>query len=381
MQQLHNQMKLEAAKLNFEKAAEIRDQIESLKELQNKQRVYDTELKDHDIIGLYTLKEELSLALLSIREGKLMGKVDFYFENIENISEVLSLFIEQYYSRLEDIPPQIILPIMPDEHEAILEFLEEKSSKKINFFIPQIGKKKDLLKLAEQNAELRYLERQKLTKKEISLIEIKDILKLKNEPRRIECFDIANTEGKLSVAAMVSFYNGYPDKSNYRYFRIKTKDTPDDYSMIREAVFRRYSRLKRENKSYPDLIIIDGGKGQLSSALSVLKDLEIDIPIIGLAKKEETIFQENDKIGINLAKNSEALKILQSARDEAHRFGNTLHKKLRGKNALKSILDDIAGIGNIRKKSLLKSFKSIEDLSNASIDDLLLVDKMNKKAA
>ncbi len=377
---LEKEMKELAQETKFEEAAQYRDIVRELRQINSAGKIFLNEDKDIDVIAFFFEEGLYVISLLLIREGKLLGKRTFPIKDTVFPSEILHKFIINFYSE-EEIPDEIVVPEAIAEPELILEFLEKKRKKKVPITIPKIGQKLNFINIARDNAKFNFLEMKKLTEKELVLLELKNILSLPNEPRRIEGFDIANIQGKQAVASMVSFFNGYPDKRNYRIFKIRTLDTPNDYLMIQEAVSRRYQGLLNEKKELPQLILIDGGKGQLNAANQALTALDLNIPLISLAKREEEIFRVGEKSSIRLEKTSEALRLLQAVRDEAHRFGNSFHRKLRRKKNIKSILDDIKGVGEKRKNALLKHFKTIDDIKKSSLEELQKVDKIDSKSA
>jgi len=378
---LNKKMKEASEKLQFEKAAKLRDAIEVVQGVVARQKVYINESSNIDIIGYFTFNGTTSISNLHIREGKLLAKENYRFEDTEATDDELEDFIMRYYEEADIIPREIIIDKELESAELLQEYLSKKKGKKAVITVPKIGQKKELVDMANKNAKFSYKEKKKLTDKEIILIKLKDILNLPKEPRRIEGFDIGNLLGKTAYASCVSFFNGRPDKKNYRIFGIKSIDTPNDYEMMREAVARRYQRLKNEKKEFPDLILIDGGKGQLKAAKTMLDALEVDIPICSLAKKEEEIFIPDKPQSIKLQKNNEALRLLQSVRDEAHRFCNTFHKKQRTKKGLNSVLEKIEGVGEKRRKSLYKTFKSLDEIKQATIEELENVENMSKIVA
>lgn len=381
LSELEAMMKEASDKLLFEKAGKIRDGIQAVQSVLDKQKVYIDESSDIDVVGYFIFDELMSVSVLHIREGKLIGKESFRFEASNDIDELLGDFIARYYEDADFIPPEIYLNKEIASMDVLNQFLSKKRERKAQLIVPKIGQKHELVQMADKNAKFAYKAEKKITDKELVLMKLKEVLSLDKEPRRIEGFDIGNLLGKLSYASCVSFYNGKPDKKNYRIFGIKSVDKPNDYESMREAVARRYQRLKNENKEYPDLILIDGGKGQLNAAKSILDALEVDIPICSLAKRDEEIFLPGKSKPVKLPKNNEALRLLQAVRDEAHRFCNTFHKKQRNKKGLASVLEKIEGVGEKRRKALYKTFKTLDEIREASVDELEQVKHINKDVA
>lgn len=379
--ELQRKMQEEAAALNFEAAARLRDQIRMIENYYfSAQKVVLTDFEDRDVISLAAEGDEACSVVFKIRDGKVIGRQHFYLEGVEDKSEseVIAQFLQQYYLESDYLPGQILLPTSPgEETEALTRWLSERAGHKVELVVPQIGEKKKLVELCQKNA--RYLLDELLLQKEkisghlsSKVRALQEALHLPQPPRRIEAFDISNFQGKDAVASMVCFVNGYPRKSEYRHYRIRSKDTPDDFAMMREVVFRRYKRLLDEKKELPDLILVDGGKGQLSAAVQVLNELGIEgQPIIGLAKRLEEVFLPGFSDPQNIPKRSAALRLLQQIRDESHRFAITYHRKLRQRRIMKSPLDDIPGIGPKRKEHLLKTFGSLKRIAKASETDLI----------
>ncbi len=388
--QLTAKMKQAAQELKFELAGKIKSQIEAVKEINEKQSVYSTEAFDVDVIGYYHGENVIALLIMFIREGKILGKRLFVIKEedvYQNFTPevVIAEALKKYYNEDNEIPDEINLPALSDtsahEFTLLAELFSKIKKKKVKINYPKIGRKSEWLALASQNAKFGYLEEQKMTQKELVLIELKQKLNLASEPRRIEGFDVANTLGENSVVAMVSFNNGLADKKNYRHYKVKSVEGSNDVASIQEGVARRYQRLMNESRTFPDLILIDGGKGQVNGAKEILDTLGLSIPIIGLAKRDEEVFFPKNSIPLIMPKNSSALRLLQEVRDEAHRFGNTFHKKLRKKKMLKSLFDDIKGVGRIRRKALLSHFKTIDDIKKASVEELSNVDKIDQPTA
>lgn len=379
LQELESKMEQAATELNFEAAARLRDQIELIENYYFKaQKVVLVDMVDRDVVALAVEGEDACSVVFKIRDGKVVGRQHFYLQGVEEKEEheVLSRFLQQYYLEADYYPNEIFLPQEPLEAALLQTWLSEQARQKVEFHIPQIGEKKKLISLCQKNARylLDELLLQKAKRKDHIAYNVKMLqknLKLPKPPKIIEAFDISNLQGSDAVASMVYFDNGKPRKSEYRHFKIRQKQTPDDFAMMREVVQRRYKRLLEEKKALPDLILIDGGKGQLSSALRVLQELGInEQPIIGLAKRLEDVYLPGLSDPQNIPKNSQGLKLLQQIRDESHRFAITYHRLLRKKRTLTSPLDEIPGIGPKRKTHLLRKFGSLKKIAEASKEEL-----------
>jgi len=311
-----------------------------------KQSIVSSQFESQDFIA-FTKKDDIyNITILFIREGKVIGKNNFFVKKkFSEMSEeeILSSFIKQYYSNPSFLPSEIITDLMLEDSKAIEEWLYTLTNQKIKIRICETDFENRVIELARQNSIIElsnYLADIETKDAHKRLKDLMKVLKLKNVPKSIEAFDVSNIMGKFAVGSMVKFVNGLPAKNEYRKFNIKTVDGIDDFKMIEEIVYRRYKRLKEENKELPDLILIDGGKGQLQSAIKALEKNEIfNIPIISLAKKEEVIYLPNKEEPLKLNRNSPALKLLQNIRDEAHRFAITFHKEKRSKEIYSSILD------------------------------------------
>lgn len=382
LKNLKNEMKEASQKMEFEKAAVLRDQIKSIEEVMVKQFVdeLDDDL-DQDVIASSENKDTTIIVVLSIRKGKIISKDDYLMDNTKNqdISEVLYSFIQQYYGINRHIPKELIIEDNIKDKELIIEWLSDLRGNKVKITNPQKGRKLRLIRMARGNAEIIKKQKEKVNN---SLIELQNYLKLKNVPHVIEGYDVSNISGTLQVGSKVSFFDGKPNKKQYRRFKLETPG-PNDYGMMRELLTRRFESLVgEEDYKKPDLVLIDGGKGQLHIAVEVLNELGLDdIPVIGLAKEFEEVFVPQSNKPIIIPHNKESLHILQRVRDEAHRFGVTYHRKLRSRKLTESELDHIQGIGEKRKLSLLRDFGDIEGISKASVDELSDIEGMNKKVA
>jgi excinuclease ABC subunit C len=390
LDQLEEKMKDHAEKLEFEAAAHIRDQIKALKKIQLRQRVVATDLVtvNQDVIGLAKKGKRACVQVFFVREGRIIGKEHFllrFFKDDDN--ELLTGFIKQYYAMRKIVPNEIILPqnIDKDEVQVIQQWLRKYKERLVSIRVAEQENELNLVKLANKNAQIQLIqgkiEEASETSKRI-LEETKKALELQVLPHRIEAFDISNIRGEASVGAMAVFVNGKPKPSQYRHFKIKTVAQQDDYAMMQEIVRRRYKRVLKEGKPLPDLILIDGGKGHLHTAVKALKNLDIEhVDIIALAKENEEIYTRDKIKPIRLPEDNIALLLLRNVRDEAHRFAINYHRKLKRKKVSHSILDEIPGVGNKRKQELLDHFESLEKIKTASIEELETIPSISKKLA
>lgn len=389
LRSMKRRMNEEAERLNFEEAARIRDRIFRIEKVLERQRIVSAEVRDTDVIGLAREEESADLQVLFFRGGMLVGRKDIFYERCRDITdaEILLSFIEQFYSRDVLIPYEILLPAGIADVELVEIWLSERRNGRVSITVPRRGKKLGMLRLAIENArEAIKGHGRKVEEKDRGVEELRQLFDLSVVPDRIEAFDISNIFGAEAVGSMVAWERGKFRKDEYRHYKIKTVVGADDFAMMQEVVKRRYSRLISAGIELPDLVIIDGGKGQLNAALAALEEVGIkDIGIIGLAKakeeKGERVFLPDRSEAIELDMRSPATHLLQRIRDEAHRFAISYHRKLRGKEAMLSGLDNIKGIGKARKLALLKYFGSIEALKSASIEDLMEAPKMPDKVA
>jgi len=375
--------------LRFEDAARLRDQLDSLNEFQQHQKVVDMELSDRDIIAIATEDNDSCSVVFKVREGKMLGRQHFYMEGTEDetIEDVTGAFVKQYYMRSDYIPTEVFLPCRIPDVESLQIWLGQKRGAKVRIHVPQRGEKAKLLELCDKNAKL-LLEELKLQRMKTedyvhsSVQALQKELNLPNPPKRIEAFDVSNISGTSATASMVTFVNGQPRKSDYRLFNIRSKSTPDDFTMMAEAITRRYKRLLKEKKELPDLILVDGGKGQLSVALSSLHELGLDnLSVIALAKRLDEVFVPNISEPQNIRKDSAGLRLLQKIRDEAHRFAITQHRKLRKRRTLKSALENIEQVGKKRREKLLQYFGSLKRIKEASAEEISKVQGISPKLA
>jgi excinuclease ABC subunit C len=378
-----------SSELRFEDAGRYRDNIETIQSYSRTQSVELSDSIDRDLVDIVIEEGYGCAVVFKIRGGKLIGRNSIFLEKIihHEMPEIMQNFIQLYYSKLEQVPKEILVNAYPENKEILEKWLSEIRTSRVEIKVPVRRDKVRLLRMAERNAKLQLREYllNKSAKGEYipkSLNSLQKSLNLPKLPRRIEAFDISNIRGKFSVASLVTFINATPKKSEYRRFKIKTVKRIDDYSSISEVVKRRYTRQLKEGKPLPDLILIDGGKGQVNIAKSTLDNLRLsNIPIIGLAKRLEEIYLPEKSEPIILPRDSVALTLLRKIRDEAHRFAVTYHRNLRGKGEVTSQLDMIPGLGNSRKKELMKYFGTISKIAAASTDDLCKVEGIGEKLA
>ena len=393
---LKKQMDEAAQSLRYEDAARLRDRLGALEHALERQHVDGGGVADQDVLGVHSDSETHRICILFVRGGKLLGSKSFTpVKTKADREEILSSVLRQYYDEA-GLPEEILLPCgLPDE-AVLLEWLTDKKQKKVRITVPQRGAKKALVDLACANArELQASDRRKEEQKEAALLFLQEKLMLAVPPRRIECFDISNLSGKNAVGSMVVFQDGETDKSGYRRFRIRVLDEPDDYGMMREVLTRRF----QGPDPLPDLLVVDGGKGQLNVALAVLSDLKIKLDVIGLAKEERSflatkrrlqgkpvkledrVYLPRRKEAVYLSSSPAALSLLQRLRDEAHRFAISYHRKLKQKNDFHSVLDDIPRLGSRRKSLLLRHFGSLNRIRKSSIEELQAVPGIGKDLA
>ena len=375
-QQLKRKMEAASQNREFEVAAKYRDQMEAIEKITQKQKVISEKLVNQDIIALTEAEEEVCLQLLIVRNGRLIGKDDFVFSEGRKDQEILRSFLQQYYDAAYYIPKEILLDRELEEKELLAKWLSKQEEKKVEIKQPQQGEKKELVEMAARNAEYNLKEHRVKAKLHGSDLKqgVKSLqkhLQLEVTPYRIAGFDISTIQGTDTVASLVVFENGEPKKSDYRRFNIQGVNGQDDFGAMQEVIERRYSRLLEEDRQFPDLILIDGGKGQLNAVCQQLKELGIEgQPIISLAKREEEVFLPHQEESILLPRDSEALYLVQRVRDEAHRFAVSYHRKLRSRRLTQSMLDDIPGVGHKKRQALLSHFGSLNKIKLASEEEL-----------
>ena len=417
--ELRNEMQDHSRALRYEQAAISRDKLRAVERTIEQQKVAAFSRAEQDVIGIAREEGEACLQLFVIRNGKMIGREHFIVEGARDVTdaEVLGSFLPQYYAATERPPREVVLPFAPADADALAAFLAERRGSNVALTVPERGDKRRLVALATQNA-VEALSRERAEwladagKRDEALEALATALGLGRAPERIECYDMSNIQGTSAVGSMVVFVNGRPEPREYRRFRIRSGDTPDDFRMMAEVIRRRFSRASRlraetgalslaavgadpafeglgdeaEDEpgepapptaardagwALPDLVIVDGGKGQLSAAVGVLRDLDLaDVPVAGLAKRFEELYLPGRPDPIVLPRKSQGLYLVQRIRDEAHRFAITYHRNLRSRRALASVFDDIEGIGPVRKKALLKRFGSVRRIREASVDEL-----------
>ena len=401
---LQQEMAAAADQLNFEKAAQIRDQLQSIERVVEKQKVITSEEGNSDVLAIARANNEACIQVFFIRNGRLMGREYFVMEGTEEITDagVMAEFIKQFYTEAAVIPERVLLPNEVEEAQIIRQWLRTKrGGEKVELSVPRSGTAQDLVEMATENAvetlqALRTQWEADKNKQVQALTEIQQALALSEPPNRIECFDISNTQGTASVGSMVVFEQGTPSRGHYRHFNIKTVIGPDDFASMEEVLTRRFRRWQaaQENQLVgakpdpsfavlPDLLIVDGGQGQLGRAVKVLESFNLMeiVPVAGLAKQQEELFQPGRKDSVILPRHSQGLFLLQRIRDEAHRFAITAHRKARGKVGVASRLDAIPGIGPARRKALLEKFGDIEGIRQATLEDLITIPGINEEIA
>ncbi len=399
--ELEGKMKEAAENMEFEEAARYRDLLESIRQVTQKQKITGGIGEDKDILALYQDEGEAVVQVFFVRNGKLIGREHYYMTNVsENKKpEILEHFVKQFYAGTPYIPAELMLQYEIGDRELIEKWLTQRRGQKVNIVVPKIGSKEKLVELAAQNAKLILTkDREKLKREEGRTIgavkEIAVLLGMKSIDR-MEAYDISNINGFENVGSMVVYEKGKPKRSDYRKFRIKSVGGPDDYACMREVLSRRFLHGLKEREEngagdafdsftrFPDLIMMDGGRGQVNIALSVLEELDIHIPVCGMVKDDNHrtrgLYYHNVEIPIDT--HSEGFRLITRIQDEAHRFAIEYHKQLRGKAQVKSVLDDIPGIGPARRKALMRHFKSLEEIKQATPEELMEVPEINRAAA
>ena len=398
LRELRERMQTHAERLEFEEAARLRDRVRAIEKTVERQTVLHHWGIDQDVLGLYREGGSIEAIVLMVRGGKLTATQSWSFQDLEFADEdVLADLLTQFYSGVRQIPDEVLVPVALEDAEVRAELLSERRGKKVEFLVPQRGEKLRLVEMAIENAKQSFAARRDSEQtRERMLEELRIKLSLRNSPKRIECYDISNLQGTMIVASQVTFDEAEPVKNLYRRYRMRTVKTQDDFASMFEVLTRRIERAKRENE-FPDLWVIDGGKGQLNVAVAVLKEAGLfdQIDVIGLAKQhvlndprepevvksEERVFLHNRKDPVVLKKNSSALFLLVRIRDEAHRFAITFNRELRQRMRMRSVLDDIEGVGPVRRRALLRHFGSLKRIREASPDELAGVKGINAELA
>ncbi len=392
LKSLQKQMEEAAERLEFERAAALRDQIRAVEQVITQQKVVSTDMIDQDVLAYAADEQRALVQMFFIRGGKLIGQQHFFLDGAteEDQRAALQEFLKQYYDQAQDVPGEILLPSPIEEAHIIEQWLRQKRGKRVELHAPQRGSKKKLLEMALTNAELALQQArqqwlQKKAQQEAVLTSLQEVLGLPSPPRRVEAYDISNFQGYAPVGVMVVLKEGKPSKSDYRRFSIKyLPESPNDFAMMKEVVTRRLQEAQKGNPKFaelPQLMLIDGGKGQLNAALEAMREVGLQVPAIGLAKRFEEIYLPGRSEPLILPKDSPALHLLQAVRDEAHRFAVEYHRKVRIKRSTSSVLDEIPGVGPKRKQALLKHFGSVKRLKEASVEEIEAVPSITRKVA
>jgi len=384
--ELTREMEAAAGDLKFERAAGLRDQIQALNTVREHQKIISTEEADQDIVGVVRQGADACVQLFFVRKGRLMGRESFFFDRVSGRSsgEILSAFVRQFYARDVTAAPEILLSEEPPEASLTAEWLGRRRGGRVELHAPQRGKKRELVAMAEENAAL-ALQTHLLARGnrlQVVLDELERALNLPGPPHRVEGFDISTIQGSETVASMVVWQDGEMKKDDYKRYRIRTVTGTDDFAAMREVLTRRYGRALEGEGLFPDLILLDGGRGQLSAGMKALEDLGLDyLPIASLAKRAEEVYTPEHLQPLVMDMSSPALQALQKIRDEAHRFAITYHKKLRQRRTISSVLDQIPGVGPTVRTSLLKTLGSAKVVREASVAELAAVPKVTPKLA
>jgi excinuclease ABC subunit C len=382
---LSSQMDYYSSKLMYEDSGRIRDQLKAINSFKTGQRKLEADFSNRDVVGFQNKDKHFVVVILRIREGRILSREKISLDSDESLDKILRTVVINFYMNAAYIPNKIYFPELPEEAYELESWLTEIAKRKVVFHVPQRAVKLQELKLANRNAKLLLNEWLLNIEKRKDYIprllnELKDILNLKKPPRLIEAFDISHLGGTNTVASMVVFKDGKPYKSAYRKFNINV-DKVDDFESMREVVFRRYKRQLDEENILPDLILIDGGKGQLSAALESLNNLKVNLPIIALAKRLEELFLPGQSESLRVAKNSPALNVLKQLRDEAHRFAITFQRQKRTKGIARSKFEDIPGVGKKTVEKIYKRFQKIGDMKELSVKALAYKLSVSQKLA
>jgi len=394
VERLERQMEQAAEGLFFERAAELRDQLQSVQQVMAKQKMISAGMEDRDVVALARGVEETCISVFFMRSGRTIGRRNFFLTGTDELSrgEVLAAFLKQHYADLGELPPEIVLPdALPEEEAAVVaEWLSHRRGHKVQITVPKRGPKKQLIEMVEKNAVAALEERFAKVLSEGQLLqsalqELAHYLGLRAAPRRIECYDISNISGTEAVGSMVVMIDGKAARDEYRRFKIRGIEGPNDFAMMQQVIGRRLRRIQQDDEKFsdlPDLIIVDGGKGQLSSARAVMESMGFaHLPTVGLAKENEWLFRPGESDPVILPRQSQSLYLVQRIRDEAHRFAITYHRQLRAKRQVASWLEGCPGIGAARRTALLKTFGSLQKIRAAELHELVAVPGMTEQAA
>ena len=404
MKYLEEKMRTASETMEFEKAIEYRDLLDSVKKVAQKQKITSQSMEDRDIIAMAKDERDAVVQVFFVRDGKLIGREHFHMNltGSESKAEILNSFVKQFYAGTPFVPHEIWVQEELEDAEVIARFLTARRGQKVRFVVPKIGEKERLVELAEKNAKMVLSQdKEKIKREELRTIgamnQIGSWIGLSGI-KRVEAYDISNISGFESVGSMIVYENGRPKRNDYRKFRIRTVQGPNDYASMREVLLRRFSHGLEETKKleaeggdlamgsftrFPDLLMMDGGRGQVNIALEVLRELQLEIPVCGMVKDDNHrtrgLYYQNVEIPID--RHSEGFQLITRIQDEAHRFAIEYHRSLRGKEQVRSVLDDIKGIGPARRKSLMRTFKTIEAVREASVEELEAAPQMNRAAA
>lgn len=404
MKYLEEKMRTASETMEFEKAIEYRDLLESVRKVAQKQKITSQSMEDRDIIAMAKDERDAVVQVFFVRDGKLIGREHFHMNltGSESKAEILNSFVKQFYAGTPFVPHEIWVQEELEDAEVIASFLTARRGQKVRFVVPKMGEKERLVELAEKNAKMVLSQdKEKIKREELRTIgamnQIGSWIGLSGI-KRVEAYDISNTSGFESVGSMIVYENGRPKRNDYRKFRIRTVQGPNDYASMREVLLRRFSHGLEETKKlqaeggdlamgsftrFPDLLMMDGGRGQVNIALEVLRELQLEIPVCGMVKDDNHrtrgLYYQNVEIPID--RHSEGFQLITRIQDEAHRFAIEYHRSLRGKEQVRSVLDDIKGIGPARRKSLMRTFKTIEAVREASVEELEAAPQMNRAAA
>jgi excinuclease ABC subunit C len=377
LRRLRAEMDEAAAEERFEEAASVRDQMRALGRLEAPQKITTTELEERDLFGAHVEGERAAVQVFSVRDGKVVSREGFLLDRLTEPEAVLASTLQQFYAGLRYVPREVLVPEDVPDRELLESWLAARRGAPVRIHAPQRGEKRRLLDLVVRNARLAFDLEWKHPRRQSQEIlrALRDLLDLEVEPRRIECFDISNIQGSDVVASMVVFVDGLAKKSDYRKFRVRSVEgAPDDFASMREVVGRRYRRRLEEGKELPDLVLVDGGKGQLGAAVTALEELGLgDQPVASLAKREELIFVRGRDGPIALPRSSPVLQLVQRVRDEAHRFAIGFHRQTRARRTFQSELDEIPGVGPTRRRTLLSAFGSVRAVRSASEAEIAAV--------